>query len=280
MLRSFLTKNSRATRIFHYLPANSIQSPPTIYPLYLTNYYSSFFSLSDDCLHILRTQYRDLPLPNNEEAKQEIAEDFCLHFIRIRLEENNISFTRDIRLSESFGLPEIQREYKQYHADGRNRLLREELAYETDSWQQMWPSLNAGQTAAAEAIWDAISQSNGQLFFLDGYGGTGKTMLQNTVLRRVRHESNVAIAVASSGIASILLQGGRTAHSRFKIPLNATAQSNCGVSVGFDLSELLIQAKVIWALAASEAPYGCSRLKIINQSINHIEKHAISIIFV
>ena len=110
----------------------------------------------------------------------------------------------------------------------------------------MWPTLNVGQTAAAEAIWDAISHSNGQLFFLDGYGGTGKTMLQNTVLRRVRNESNVAIAVASSGIASILLQGGRTAHSRFKIPLNATAQLNCGISMGSDLAELMVQAKVIF----------------------------------
>ena len=71
-------------------------------------------------------------------------------------------------------------------------------------------------------------------------------MLQNTVLRRVRNDSKVAIAVASSGIASILLQGGRTAHSRFKIPLNATAQSSCSVSKKSNLVDLFVVTKLIF----------------------------------
>ena len=71
-------------------------------------------------------------------------------------------------------------------------------------------------------------------------------MLQNTVLQRVRNDSKVAIAVASSGIAAILLQGGRTAHSRFKIPLNATAQSSCSVSKKGDLADLLVATKLIF----------------------------------
>ena len=62
-------------------------------------------------------------------------------------------------------------------------------------------------------------------FFLNARGGTGKTFVLNLVLDAVRSlESkdgkNVAIAVASSGIASILLNLGRTFHSRFKAPLN------------------------------------------------------------
>ena len=71
-------------------------------------------------------------------------------------------------------------------------------------------------------------------------------MFQNTVLRRVQDDSKVAIAVASSGIAAILLQGGRTAHSRFKIPLNATAQSSCAVSKKSDLADLLVATKLIF----------------------------------
>lgn len=202
--------------------------------------------LSDDCIYTLQTHYQGLALPDDTQAKQAIAEDFCLHLIQIRLEENNSSSTKDISLINGFGLPGVQHDYEQYHNDGRNRLLREELSYQTDSWEQMWTSLNVDQTLAANAIWNAVSLSNGQLFFLDGYGGTGKTMLQNTVLRRVRHDSKVAIAVASSGIASILLQGGRTAHSRFKIPLNATAQSTCGVTIGSDLAELLRETVLIF----------------------------------
>ena len=115
-----------------------------------------------------------------------------------------------------------------------------------NTWEQRWTSLNNNQIIAADAIWDAVTHSTGQLFFLDGYGGTGKTMLQNTVLRRVQNNSKVAIAVASSGIAAILLQGARTAHSCFKIPLNATAQSSCTVSKKSDLADLLVLTKLVF----------------------------------
>ena len=156
------------------------------------------------------------------------------------MDENNSSSTRDVSLITGFGLPAIEQDYEQYLANSRNRLLREEQDYETNTWEQRWASLNNDQTIAADAIWDAVTHSTGQLFFLDSYGDTGKTMLQNTVLRRVRDDSKVAIAVASSGIAAILLQGGRAAHSRFKIPLNATAQSSCGVSKKTDFAKLLV----------------------------------------
>ena len=116
----------------------------------------------------------------------------------------------------------------------------------TNTWEQMWATLNNNQMAAADAIWDAVTHSTGQLFFLNGQRGTGKTMLQNTVLQRVQDDSKVAIAVASSGTAAILLQRGRTAHSCFKIPLNATAQSSCNVSMKSDLTELLVATKLIF----------------------------------
>ena len=42
----------------------------------------------------------------------------------------------------------------------------------------------------------------------------------------VRAAGEVVIAVASSGLAALLLPDGRTAHSRFKIPLSLTETSN------------------------------------------------------
>ncbi|POG63370.1 DNA helicase Pif1 like protein, partial [Rhizophagus irregularis DAOM 181602=DAOM 197198] len=50
-------------------------------------------------------------------------------------------------------------------------------------------------------------------FFIDGFAGTGKTFLYNTLLATIRLHGDIAIAVASSGIAALLLSGGRTAHS-------------------------------------------------------------------
>jgi len=56
-------------------------------------------------------------------------------------------------------------------------------------------------------------------YFLDVPGGTGKTFLINLLLAKVRFDKKIALAVASSGIAATLLEGGRTAHSTVKLPL-------------------------------------------------------------
>jgi hypothetical protein len=57
-------------------------------------------------------------------------------------------------------------------------------------------------------------------FFLDAPGGTGKTFLISLILAEIRSNNGIALAIASSGIAATLLDGGRTAHSVFKLPLN------------------------------------------------------------
>jgi len=42
----------------------------------------------------------------------------------------------------------------------------------------------------------------------------------NTIAAEVRRRGQVALCVASSGIAALLLDRGRTSHSCFKIPLS------------------------------------------------------------
>nr|XP_016511338.1 PREDICTED: ATP-dependent DNA helicase PIF1-like [Nicotiana tabacum] len=67
----------------------------------------------------------------------------------------------------------------------------------------------------------------------------------------IRCKGDIVLTVASSGIASLLLPGGRTAHSRFAIPLNATEDSTCNIKQGTPLSKLIFKAKlIIW----DEAP--------------------------
>lgn len=67
---------------------------------------------------------------------------------------------------------------------------------------------------------DTVKSERGGIIFLDAPGGTGKTFLLNFILAQIRSESNVALAVASSGIGATLLDGGRTAHSALKLPLS------------------------------------------------------------
>lgn len=80
--------------------------------------------------------------------------------------------------------------------------------------------LNSEQLRVYETMLEHITTKQSGIFFLDAPGGTGKTFLLNLILARVRMERKIALAVASSGIAATLLDGGRTAHSTFKLPLN------------------------------------------------------------
>jgi ATP-dependent DNA helicase PIF1 len=70
-------------------------------------------------------------------------------------------------------------------------------------------------------------KTNLVFYFLYGYGGTGKTYIWRALSAALRSTGEIVLAVASSGIASLLIPGGRTAHSRFAIPLNVNERSTC-----------------------------------------------------
>ena len=59
------------------------------------------------------------------------------------------------------------------------------------------------------------------------------------------HYIDIVLVVASSGVASLLLPGGRTAHSRFRIPLDIGKQTMCNMSRGTNLAELVGKAALI-----------------------------------
>jgi hypothetical protein len=108
-------------------------------------------------------------------------------------------------------------------------------------------SLNSEQLAGFNDIMDHIMNKRSQVFFLDAPGGTGKTYLFKALLAKVRSMGEIAIATATSGIAASILPGGRTVHSRFKIPIKLTDNSMCGFTKQSGTAELLKEAAlIIW----------------------------------
>lgn len=60
-----------------------------------------------------------------------------------------------------------------------------------------------------------------------------------------RSEGKIVLNVASSGIASLLLPGGRTAHSQFGIPLMLSEESGCTIEKEGNKAQLLTMASLI-----------------------------------
>ncbi|XP_074346636.1 ATP-dependent DNA helicase RRM3-like [Apium graveolens] len=133
--------------------------------------------------------------------------------------------------------------------------MSDELSYnkehEHDEHDKLYKSLNKEQLHAYASIIDTVENGKGGIFFVYGSGGCGKTFLYNTLYCKLRSVGRVVLPVATSGIAALLLPGGRTTHSRFHIPLKVDEYSVVGIKHGTELGELLKQTSlIIW----DEAP--------------------------
>ncbi|GJT47351.1 DNA helicase [Tanacetum coccineum] len=108
----------------------------------------------------------------------------------------------------------------------RNRHLIEEKSYDrrllATHRDQLLLKLNDKQHHIFTLITDACFNNRQELVFVYGHGGTWKTFLWKTIIFTLSSKGKIVLAVASSGIAFLLLLAGRTAHSRFKIPLDPT----------------------------------------------------------
>ncbi|GJZ46103.1 DNA helicase [Tanacetum coccineum] len=112
--------------------------------------------------------------------------------------------------------------------------------------------LNENQRQIFNLIVNACFNNQQQLVFVYGHGGTCKTFLWKTILYTLRCQGKIVLVVASSGIASLLLPAGRTAHSRFKIPLDLTDTSSpmndrqCFETLGRTLRDILDQPNYLF----------------------------------
>ncbi|XP_012152737.2 uncharacterized protein LOC105664139 [Megachile rotundata] len=107
--------------------------------------------------------------------------------------------------------------------------------------------LNTGHLTAYNAILDTLSSSytGPTCFFLDGPGGTGKTFIYKALIQHFRNNGHVVIPSAWTGIAALLLPGGRTSHYFFKLPVPLTEHSNCNVSRASAAGQRLMAARLI-----------------------------------
>ena len=96
---------------------------------------------------------------------------------------------------KQLGLPTPQRTL----GDRLSREMLRETSYNLNDYVSVnEPLLVVDQRAAYNTILDGINRKAGGIIFLDAPGGTGKTFVINLLLAKIRQQSKIAIAVASS----------------------------------------------------------------------------------
>uniref|UniRef100_A0A8I6XIZ5 ATP-dependent DNA helicase n=1 Tax=Hordeum vulgare subsp. vulgare TaxID=112509 RepID=A0A8I6XIZ5_HORVV len=153
------------------------------------------------------------------------------------------SMGKDIK---SYGLPDLVDIYGD--SDVEYKEVTEERQVEVDQEHlDIFSRLSTEQLAGFNDIMDHVTNQKSQIFFVDGPGGTGKTYLYKALLAKVRSMGPIAIATTTLGITASIMPGGRTAHSRYKIPIKLTHNSMCSFTKQSGTAELLKQASLlIW----------------------------------
>ena len=208
------------------------------------------------------------PLKLFEQFLDTMSEDFIYHEIKERccsredlnMEEIKSKVLRaiDDELSNMGGrlskFPEMPQPQQLSEAETIAAMFRDEL-YDRDSQSevasQLQPRLNETQAALCEDLYHAVHAGKDEKvvkeFILNAPGGYGKTFLFQAIASKIRSEGGIVLCVASTGLAAQNLEGGRTAHSRFKIPIDILDDSMCGINAQSHLAKLMKAADlIIW----------------------------------
>jgi len=133
---------------------------------------------------------------------------------------------------------------------------------------------NPDQATAFDAVLESVTNNQGHLFFIHAAGGCGKTFLCNTIAAEIRRRGQVALCVASSGIAALLLDGGRIFHSRFKIPLSIYEDSVAGLKRNSYMFLVLQQTKVIiWDEVSMQHKYDIDTVDQCFRDLLEVSNH-------
>ncbi len=189
------------------------------------------------------------------EGKMKKAENLALLKIQRILQTHG-------RTLAQFSLPDVIPD--QLYDNNIAADLRAEIDYNQEDCEKDWKIAyrkmqnNPQQKAIFEELRGLIDSGTEQdkAYFIDGPGGTGKTTLFNALLSYVRSlpadqtsgDRPIAVACAASGIAAILLAGGRTSHNRFGLGINIDENTSCTYKTGLNKctrAQILQSAKII-----------------------------------
>ncbi|POS81880.1 hypothetical protein EPUL_005599, partial [Erysiphe pulchra] len=220
-------KDSSSASSLRQTFAAAIMQSAIISPQYLWDRFKIPFT--DDCLWRMRTLGDRVDAPPSSWTEEDCRFDFGLWL----LEENLGHLGLDWQTARITG--------------PRHRwIVREENALIAEAMDVDRESEAAMHSSALTVLSTAQFKEDFE-FFLQGAAGTGKTFLYKTLCGLYKSQSKIVLCVASSGIAALLLQNGRTAHSVFRISLDCLENVVCNIGGQDHLADLLRQTSlIIW----------------------------------
>nr|GFA45345.1 ATP-dependent DNA helicase PIF1 [Tanacetum cinerariifolium] len=97
---------------------------------------------------------------------------------------------------------------QEYTMVGYNRLIFDETSYDPKKLKEqhatLYGSLTTEQKGIYSTVMNVVDNNKGGMFFVYGYGGTGKTYLYKTMSAALCSKGEIVLNVASSGIAALL----------------------------------------------------------------------------
>ncbi|KAG2212480.1 hypothetical protein INT45_001527 [Circinella minor] len=195
--------------------------------------------MTEDYLHAVRKEQNDQNIQFSDVLYNRALLD--IESVMVNLSQSLCDF-------DGFVIQEVVNEHNTAN-NNEPAIIREHrrLAAQLALQPQHQFHFNEDQQSIFDAIINSLEapQDQPKLCFVDSLGGTGKTYLFNSILEHVRRAGHIALAVPTSSIAALLLDGRRTAHSTFKIPLGVHRTSMCNFTPGSDTTRLVTMATII-----------------------------------
>jgi hypothetical protein len=239
----------------HYKSAKTLR---TLFTVILLNNYPT------DVPELFNLTYENTTLKNEMSADFHRQRKISANDMRLPIDKTDIyecllaldsslkELSNGVKDLAFFNLPSVPADYIPRSGRSNNSLLHQEQSYDVEEQFRIVTEnvdkMNREQRQTYEIITQQVEAKNpliSNVYFIDAPGGTGKTFLFNTLLAKFRANNKICLALASSGIAAILLSGGRTAHSRFKIPLSVTEETCLRINKNTMIGKLLIAAEII-----------------------------------
>jgi hypothetical protein len=120
----------------------------------------------------------------------------------------------------SFGFV-IDEEYVRIYESTHPQINQEGGRRDEDVVEENLRTMNADQRCIFNNVIGYLDtgDESGRFIFIDGPGGSGKTFLYNTIIRKCRMMGKKYFSLAWTGIAASLLIDGMTSHSKLGLPL-------------------------------------------------------------